>query len=103
LFLTVDVGTVKSVDIQRMWLGPEEIATAIARPKTPVFDKDSLQLQGWKCYETHSTKLLESELGGILNAGESYTFKVEYVEDGRVGTALYYWMGSETNSVRWIC
>ena len=90
---------VKAVDIQRMWLGPEEIASAIVRPKTPVIDKGTLKLQGWKCYETLSTALVDTELGGVLNAGESYTFKVGYEEDGKVGTAIYYWMGSASNSV----
>lgn len=90
---------VKAVDIQRMWLGPEEIASAIVRPKTPVIDKGTIQLQGWKCYETQSIKLADTELGGVLNSGESYTFKVVYEEDGKVGTAIYYWMGSESNSV----
>ena len=81
-----------------MYLGAPEIASGVPKPKPIQIQPGTLILEGLQILEDAKESYPVTEFG-IFYSGETYIIKASFLDQEKLTTLLFYWIGSESKSV----
>ena len=82
-----------------MYLGAPEIASALPKAKPAQIQPGSIKIEGLQILEDAKESFQLKEFG-IFYSEESYIFKASFLDQEKLVTLMFFWIGSDSKSVQ---
>ena len=81
-----------------MYLGAPEIASEKGKAKPPQIQPGSIKMEGLQILEDAKESFTLNQFG-IFYSEESYIFKVSFIDQEKLTTLMFFWIGTDSKSV----